>query len=103
MKENERPFASDVEKNSNDARNGQTPAPVSLLPTTLASLGLEGSGAQASQSPASVTDALQSEQWQERLRAVRLLAVSEASLEPLASALHDPAWQVRATVVFALA
>src|SRR5260370_3448530 len=100
MKENERPFASDVEKNSNDARNVQTQAPASLLPTILASLGLEGSGAQASQSPASVTDALQSEQWQERLRAVRLLAGSRASLEPLASAVPDPARPARAPVVF---
>src|SRR5258708_1099206 len=64
MKENERPFASDVEKNSNDARNVQPQAPASLLPTILASLGLEGSGAQSSQAPASVTAALPSERRQ---------------------------------------
>jgi len=82
-------------------------APVSFAPLILARLGLESKHLSYRSDLSVLMSALHHEEWPKRVWAVReyerQAEESELSLEPLIPALNDPAWQVRATTIFALA
>src|SRR6266446_5760742 len=75
--------------------------PTTLLPNVLSHLGLEDSSMVGGDQAVA---ALRDEKSHERVAAVRSLGERRevSSLQFLVSALHDPAWEVRAATVWAL-
>ena len=82
---------------------GQATVPASLLPSVLSRLGLGDRPALSLNQADELVAALKHEASAVRVAAVRALEQGGASsIEPLVSALHDPAWEVRAAAVWAL-
>jgi len=84
---------------------GDVQAPAFLLPTVLASLGLDDADVQSPLTTDILLHALHDEDYKVRVWAVRVLGrqVGSVAMEPLMAALRDEQWQVRATAVFVLA
>src|SRR5260370_40493803 len=84
---------------------GDVQAPAFLLPTVLASLGLDDADVQPPLTTDILLHALHDEDDKVRVWAVRVLGrqVGSVAMEPLVAAMHDEQWQVRATAVFVLA
>ncbi len=84
---------------------GDVQAPAFLLPTVLASLGLDDADVQPPLTADILLHALHDEDYKVRVWAVRVLGrqVGSVAMEPLVAALRDEQWQVRTTAVFVLA
>ena len=84
---------------------GDVQAPAFLLPTVLASLGLDDADVQPPLTTDILLHALHDEDDKVRVWAVRVLGrqVGSVAMEPLVAALRDEQWQVRTTAVFVLA
>src|SRR5260370_5394622 len=84
---------------------GDVQAPAFLLPTVLASLGLDDADVQPPLTTDILLHALHDEDDKVRVWAVRVLGrqVGSVAMEPLVAALHAEHWQVRATPWFVLA
>jgi len=82
---------------------GQATVPASLLPSVLSQLGLGDRPALSLNQADEVVAALKHEASAVRVAAVRALEQGgTSSIEPLVTALHDSAWEVRAAAVWAL-